>query len=60
MKFQINQIVKGVRAGVFVVLGHTNIAGEPMYVVKSVNPNNLTEVAPGEFCLPEESLKDYE
>lgn len=59
MQFSTNQIVKGKVCGVFVVLGETTVAGEPMYVVKPVNHADLSQVGRGELCLPADSLKPY-
>lgn len=54
--FNINQIVKGKRAGTFIVLGFRTIGGEQMVQVKPVNPNNHAEVGRGEMALPADAL----
>lgn len=56
-EFYINQIVQGVKAGFFVILGFRQIEGEWNAQVKSVNPANFTEYAPGEFALPLTAIK---
>ena len=58
-KFATNQLVRGVRAGAFVVLSHRAIDGEQYYQLKAVNPANPSEVARGELSLPETALKDW-
>ena len=51
MNFQVNQIVKGQRAGTFVILGFRTIGGEQHAQVKEVHP--VTQAPkPGEFALP--------
>ena len=50
--FYLNQIVKGKRAGVFVILGFRMIDGEQYAQLKSVNPENYTQTARGEIALP--------
>lgn len=50
--FDINQIVKGKRAGTFVILGFRKIAGEDCAQLKAVNPADHTQVAAGEMSLP--------
>lgn len=55
--FQVNQIVKGVKAGVFVVLAERTVGGEPGFQVKPVNPNDYAEVGAGEFWLPASALE---
>lgn len=50
--FTVNQIVKGVRAGTFVILGFRTIAGEQYAQLKEVNPNDYSQTAPGEISLP--------
>jgi hypothetical protein len=54
--FNVNQIVKGKRAGTFVILGFRTVGGERGAQVKAVNPNNHAETAPGEMFLPLDSL----
>ena len=55
---QVNQIVKGVRAGTFVILGFRQVGGEDGAQVKEVNPNDHTQTAPGEIWLPLSALKE--
>lgn len=54
--FQVNQIVKGRKAGTFVILGFREIGGVAHAQVKAVNPQNHAQVAPGEIALPLEAL----
>lgn len=55
--FATNQIVKGKKAGVFVVLGQRTVGGEAGYQVKPVNPANYTEHGAGEMFLPADALE---
>tara|TARA_R110000822_G_scaffold302013_1_gene426115 strand:- start:406 stop:582 length:177 start_codon:yes stop_codon:yes gene_type:complete len=50
--YKINQIVKGIKAGTFVVIGFRSINGEDYAQVKSVNPANFLQTSGGEFALP--------
>lgn len=59
-KFSVNQIVRGQVCGVFVILGFHDVAGTPCARLKEVNPNNLTQTAPGELSLPIENIREYE
>ena len=52
MEFAINQIVKGVNAGTFVILGFRMIQGERWAQLKTVNPDNYAQVGRGEMALP--------
>lgn len=54
--FAINQIVKGKRAGTFVILALRTVGGEAGAQVKSVNPANHAEVGRGEMFLPLDAL----
>ena len=54
--FTKGQIVKGAVLGVFVVVGHKVVGGEPMVIVKAVNPDNHAQVGRGQFCLPADKL----
>ena len=54
---QINQIVKGKRAGTFVILGFRQIGGEQYAQVKPVNPADHTQVGAGEMALPIDTLE---
>jgi len=55
--FTKGQIVKGIKTGdCFKVLGTKLIAGEPMVVLKSVNPEDHTQVGRGQLCLPADAL----
>lgn len=54
---QVNQIVKGVKAGTFVILALRTIGGEKGAQVKEVNPNDHSQTAPGEMWLPLSALK---
>jgi hypothetical protein len=53
----VNQIVKGKHAGVFVILGFRTVGGLEYAQLKEVNPANHAEVAPGELCLPADCLE---
>lgn len=55
--FNINQIVKGKKAGVFVVLAHRTVGGEHGCQVKPVNPANHDQHGDGEFFLPNDALE---
>ena len=55
--FATNQIVKGERAGTFVVLGYREIGGAAGYQLKAVNPDNHAQHSPGELWLPETAIK---
>jgi hypothetical protein len=54
--FSKGQIVKGNIMGVFIVVGFKTVAGEPMIVVKEVNPANHSQVGRGQLCLPASKL----
>lgn len=53
-----NQIVKGVKAGTFLILSLRSIGGQEGAQVKPVNPANFTETGAGEFWLPLTALKN--
>lgn len=53
---QVNQIVRGVRAGTFIILGFRLIGGERYAQVKPVNPDNHAEIGAGELSLPVTAL----
>jgi hypothetical protein len=57
MTFQANQIVKGHKAGTFVILGFRAIGGEQGAQLKSVNPANHAQTARGELWLPLDALR---
>lgn len=54
---EVNQIVKGVVCGTFVILALRTVDGEEGAQVKPVNPNDHSEVGYGEFFLPLSALK---
>lgn len=54
--FNINQIVKGKRAGTFVVLALRTVGGEQGAQVKPVNPANHAQHGTGEMFLPFDAL----
>lgn len=54
--FKVSQIVKGRRAGTFVILALRTVAGEQGAQVKPVNPANHAEVGRGEMFLPFSAL----
>ena len=55
--YQVNQIVKGIKAGTFVVLGFRSIDGQDYAQLKSVNPANYAQISGGEFALPLTAIK---
>lgn len=55
--FKVNQIVKGKKAGTFVILGFRIINDEHYAQLKSVHPDDYTKVAVGELSLPVSSLQ---
>ena len=56
--FLLNQIVRGVHAGYFVVLNRRiGPDSETWYDLKEVNPANFAETAPGGLSLPESALR---
>jgi hypothetical protein len=57
--FRLNQIVRGKNTGVFVILDFKTIANIPMAILKAVNPDNLSETAPGQIALDFMSIKPY-
>lgn len=59
--FNVNQIVRGKFAGVFVILDiyQDKSSGEPHARLKEVNPNNLTQTAPGGIALPISCIRPY-
>jgi len=57
MTFQTNQIVKGIKAGTFVILGFRNIDGEDCAQLKGVNPSNHNQTSRGEISLPLKAIK---
>lgn len=54
--FTAGQIVRGARAGTFVVLGFRSIGGDEHAQVQAVNPANHSERAGGSFALPISAL----
>lgn len=54
--FNVNQIVKGKRAGTFVILAFRTVGGEQGAQLKPVNPNNRAEHGAGEMFLPLDCL----
>ena len=54
--YQVNQIVKGQRAGTFVILGFRSIGGEQYAQLKEVHPVTH-KPGRGEFSLPLTALK---
>ncbi len=55
--FNANQIVKGIKAGTFVILALRTIGGEAGAQVKPVNPGNHSQVGRGEMWLPLSAIK---
>lgn len=56
MNFQVNQIVKGQRAGTFVILGFRTIGGEQFAQLKEIHPVTH-ELGRGELALPLDAIK---
>ena len=56
-QFNTNQIVRGVNAGTFVILGTRKVGEEYGYQVKAVNPANFSEVSHGEMFFTADMLK---
>jgi hypothetical protein len=54
--FKTNQIVKGRKAGTFVILGFRLIGGVQHAQLKEVNPKNHAETKPGELALPVDAI----
>ena len=54
--FKLNQIVKGKKAGTFVIIGFRKINNEDYAQLKEVNPRNYIETAIGEIALPLTSI----
>jgi len=54
--FKINEIVKGHKAGTFVILGFRRIDGQDYAQLKEVNPENHAQHGKGEIALPVEKL----
>lgn len=54
--FSINQIVKGKKAGTFVVLGFRTIGGVEYAQLKEVNPANHAQHGRGEIALPLDAI----
>jgi len=57
--FSLNQIVRGVNAGYFVIL-NTRVGPdfERWYDLKEVNPKDFSQTAPGGLSLPESALRN--
>jgi hypothetical protein len=56
----LNQIVKGRNAGYFVILAFRQIGDVRYAQLKELNPNDFTQFAPGEICLPVDALIEVE
>ncbi len=58
--YSINQIVRGKNYGVFVILGFLRLSdGTEAAQLKELNPDNLTQHAPGELRLPLDAIQPY-
>lgn len=55
--FAIGQIVKGIAAGTFVILGFRQIEEITHAQLKEVNPANHSQMAQGEIALPIDAIK---
>ena len=57
--FQVNQIVRGKVAGVFVILGfRTGADGQEWAMLKEIDPNTQ-KTYPGGLSLPVDCIKQY-
>lgn len=55
--FNLNQIVKGKRAGVFVIPALRTVGGVPGAQLKAVDPLDHTRTARGELFLPFDAIE---
>jgi hypothetical protein len=55
--FNLNQIVKGTKAGTFVIVGFRTVGFDDGVQVKEVNQHDYTQVAKGEIFLPFSAIK---
>lgn len=53
-----NSIVKGKKAGTFIILGSRVIDGTNGYQLKTVNPQDHTQMGSGELWLPETAVTE--
>lgn len=61
-QFQAGEVVRGMVAGTFLVLGHRSIGGEAGYQLKAVETNANGEVIfkhRGELFLPADAVKAF-
>jgi hypothetical protein len=54
--FNVNQIVKGKRAGTFVILAFRTVGGEQGAQLKPVNPADHAQHGAGEMFLPLDAI----
>lgn len=54
--FQVNQIVKGIKAGTFVVLGLRTVGGTQYAQLKEIDPVS-GRTHRGEICLPVSAIR---
>jgi len=57
MTYTTGNIVKGIKAGTFLILGTRNLHHMTGYQVKTVNPDNHAELGRGEMFLEKELIK---
>jgi hypothetical protein len=57
-KFSLNQIVRGIRAGTFVVIGRKLEGGEWHCFLKEVHPVTFDRPQRGGICLPESAIRE--
>lgn len=57
MTYQLNQIVKGIKVGTFVIIGFRTVDGDEGVQVKTVNPNDHSRVGRGEMFLPFSAIR---
>ncbi len=56
--FHQNEIVKGKKAGTFLILGFREIDGTLHAQLKEVNPNDHTQTSAGEIALPLDAIEN--
>lgn len=57
MTYKLNQIVKGIKVGTFVIIGFRTVDGYEGVQVKTVNPNDHSRVGRGEMFLPFSAIR---
>ena len=57
MTYQVNQIVQGIKAGTFVILGFRTVGFDEGVQVKEVDSKDYTKTYRGEIFLPLDAIK---